>query len=98
MIALLWLLLSLLASPFKTKCQLEAENVALRHHVIVLRRQVRGRVRLANLDRLFLVQLYLWFPSILNVVAVVHPEMLASSRLSLLLALEIPCAGRAAGH
>jgi hypothetical protein len=41
MIALLWLLWS---SPFKSKCQLEAENVALRHQVIVLRRQVHGRV------------------------------------------------------
>jgi hypothetical protein len=54
MIPLLWLLLSTLASPFKSKCQLEAENVALRHQVVVLRRQVRGRVRLTNFDRLFL--------------------------------------------
>jgi hypothetical protein len=46
MISLLWLLCSILTSPFKSKCQLEAENVALRHQVIVLRRQVRGRVRL----------------------------------------------------
>jgi hypothetical protein len=38
MIALLWLLLTILASPFKSKCQLEAETVALRHQVIVLRR------------------------------------------------------------
>jgi hypothetical protein len=42
MIALLWLLWSILASPIKSKCQLEAENVALRHQVIVLRRQVAG--------------------------------------------------------
>ena len=51
MIALLWLFVAILASPFKSKCQLEAENVALRHQVVVLRRQVRGRVRLTNLDR-----------------------------------------------
>jgi hypothetical protein len=74
MIALLWLLLSTRASPFKSKCQLEAENVALRHQVIVLRRQVRSRVRLTNLDRLVLVQLYRWFPSILRVLAIVQPE------------------------
>jgi transposase InsO family protein len=74
MIALLWLLLIILASPFKSKCQLEAENVALRHQVVVLRRQTRGRVRLRNLDRLFLVQLYRWFPSILRVLAIVQPE------------------------
>jgi transposase InsO family protein len=74
MIPLLWLLLAILASPFKSKRQLEAENVALRHQVVVLRRQVRGRVRLTNFDRLFLVQLYRWFPSILRVLAVVQPE------------------------
>jgi hypothetical protein len=74
MIPLLWLLLAILASPFKSKRQLEAENVALRHQVVVLRRQVRGRVRLTNFDRLFLVQLYRWFPSILGVLAVVQPE------------------------
>ena len=74
MIALLWLLLSTLASPFKSKCQLEAENVVLRHQIIVLRRQMRGRVRVTNLDRFFLVQLYRWFPLILRVLAIVQPE------------------------
>ena len=71
MIALLWLLLAILVSPFKSKGQLEAENVALRHQVVVLRRQVRGRVQLTNFDRLFLVQLYRWFPSILKALAIV---------------------------
>jgi len=74
MIALLWLLLAILALPFKSNCQLEAENVALRHQVLVLRRQLRGRVPLTNLDRLFLVQLFRWFPSILKVLAIVQPE------------------------
>ena len=40
----------------------------------MLRRQVRGRVRLTNVDRLILVQLYRWFPSILKVLAIVQPE------------------------
>jgi hypothetical protein len=74
MISLLWLLLAILASPFKSKCQLEAENVALRHQVVVLRRQVRGQIRLTNLDRLVLVQLYRWFPSILKILAIIQPE------------------------
>ena len=74
MIALLWLVTGILASPFKSKCRLEVENVALRHQVMVLRRQARGRIRLTNLDRLLLVQLYRWFPSILRVLAVVQPE------------------------
>jgi transposase InsO family protein len=66
--------LAILASPFKSKCQLEAENVALRHQVVVLQRQARGRIRLTNLDRAFLVQLYRWFPAVLRVLAIVQPE------------------------
>jgi len=42
MIALLWLSLGILASPFKSKRRLEAENVALRHQVMVLRHQTLG--------------------------------------------------------
>jgi hypothetical protein len=74
MIALLWLVLGMLVSRFKSKCRLEAENMALRHKVVVLRRQARGRIQLTNLDRLFLVQLYRWFPSTLRVLSVVQPE------------------------
>src|SRR5947207_9168926 len=61
MIALLWFFLTLLASPFKSKSRLEAENAALRHQLIVLQRRVSGRVQLTNGDRLFLVMLYRWF-------------------------------------
>jgi len=74
MVALAHFIWSVLAAAFKSKSQLEAENTVLRHQLIVLRRQVRGRVQLTNLDRLFLVQLYRWFPSVLRVVAVVQPQ------------------------
>jgi transposase InsO family protein len=70
----LFCLVSILILPFKSKGRLEAENVALRHQVMVLRRQLGGRVHLTNLDRLFLVQLYHWFPSIQRVLAVIRPE------------------------
>ena len=70
----LFCLVSTLILPFKSKSRLEAENVALRHQVMVLRRQVGGRVHLTNLDRLFLVQLYHWFPSIRRVLAIIRPE------------------------
>src|SRR3974390_1710885 len=76
MIALLWFVLAILASPFKTKSRLEAENAALRRQFIVLRRRVHGRVRLTNNDRLFVVQLYRWFPSIREVLTIVRPETL----------------------
>jgi transposase InsO family protein len=74
MVALVWFVWSVLISPFKSDSRLEAENAVLRHQVMVLRRQVRGRVHLTNLDRLFLVQLYRWCPSILRVLAIVQPE------------------------
>src|SRR5450830_829852 len=61
MIALLSFMLAVLASPFKSKSRLEAENAVLRHQLIVLRRKVQGRVRLTNNDRWFLIQLYRWF-------------------------------------
>src|SRR5207253_7224877 len=96
MIALLCFFLTLFASPFKSKSRLEAENAALRHQVIVLQRRVRGRVQLTNGDRLFLVQLYRWFPSVLNAITIIRPETLIRwhrvglRRLASVLALEIP--------
>jgi transposase InsO family protein len=74
MIALLCFVLAVLASPFKSKSRLEAENAALRHQLIVLRRKVQGRVRLTNNDRLFFIQLYRWFPSVLKVLTIIRPE------------------------
>ena len=61
MIALLCFVLTVLVSPFKSKNRLEAENAALRHQVVVLRRiVVHMRVRLTNSDRMFFIQLYRW--------------------------------------
>ena len=76
MIALLCFVLTVLVSPFKSKSGLEAENAALRYQLIVLRRKMRGRIRLTNGDRLFFIQLYRWFPSVLKVITVIRPETL----------------------
>jgi transposase InsO family protein len=76
MIGVLCFALAVLASPFKSKLRLEAENAVLRHQLIVLRRRVRGRAQPTNNDRWFLVQMYRWFPSILKVVTVFQPETL----------------------
>jgi transposase InsO family protein len=76
MFALFCFVLAVVASPFKSKSRLEAENMALRHQLNVLRRKVLGRIRLTNSDRWFFVQLYRWFPSILQVLTVVRPETL----------------------
>ena len=97
MVMLLCFFLTLFALPFKSKSRLEAENAALRHQLSVLRRKVRGRVQLTNSDRLFLIQLYRWFPSVPKVITIVRPETpraLASCRVSPLLALEIALRGR----
>ena len=76
MIGLLCFVLAVLASPFKSNLRLEAENAALRHQLIVLRRRLHGRVRLTNNDRWFFIQLYRWFPSILQVLTIIQPETL----------------------
>jgi len=76
MITLICFLLALLTAPFKSKSRLEAENAALRHQLAVLRRKVRGRIELANGDRLFLIQLYRWFPSVLHAITIIQPETL----------------------
>src|ERR1022692_1437644 len=76
MIALLCFVLAVLAAPFKSKSRLEAENATLRRQLIVLRRKMRGKVRLTNNDRWFFIQLYRWFPSILNVLTIIQPETL----------------------
>jgi hypothetical protein len=57
MIGLLCFVLAVLASPFKSKLRLEAENA--------VRCRLPGRVRLTNHDRWFLILLYRWFSSIL---------------------------------
>src|SRR5271167_126787 len=76
MIGLLCFVLAVLASPFKSKLRLEAENSVLRHQMIVLRRRLHGRVWLTNNDRWFFIQLYRWFPSILQVLTIIRPETL----------------------
>ncbi len=76
MIGLFCFVLAVLASPFKSKVRLEAENAVLRHQLIVLRRTLHGRARLTNYDRWFLVQLYRWFPSVLEVLTIIRPETL----------------------
>src|SRR5258708_5504239 len=76
MVGLICFVLAGLASPFKSKNRLEAENAVLRHQLVVLRRKLKGRARLTNNDRWFFVQMYRWFPPILKVVMIIEPETL----------------------
>src|SRR5213080_3374477 len=74
MAALIFLLLNLGVSLFKSKRRLEAENAALKRQLIVLQRKLRGRVQFTNSDRLFFIQLYRWFPSVLKAITIIRPE------------------------
>ena len=76
MVALIFLFLNLVASFFKSKSRLEAENAALRQQLIVLQRKIRGRVHFTNSDRLFFIQLYRWCPSVLKAMMIIRPETL----------------------
>src|ERR1700680_4453916 len=97
MIGLLCFVLAVLASPFKSKLRLEAENAVLRHQLIVLRRRLHGRVRLTNHDRWFFIQLYRWFPAILQVLTIIRPETLVRwHRAGFRCYLEVARSGRAA--
>jgi hypothetical protein len=55
MVTLISFLLNLVASLFKSKGRLDAENAALRHQLVVLQRKVRGRVHFTDSDRLFFI-------------------------------------------
>ena len=68
------LILGILASRFKARATLEAENLVLRQQVNVLRRRTPKRPHLNNTDRFLFVWLYRWFPSVLEAVAIVRPE------------------------
>src|SRR5262245_4143419 len=76
MAAFLLFLLSLLGLLFKSKSCLAAENAALRQQVIVLQRKIRGRPEFIDSERLFFIQLYRWFPSVLNAIKIIRPETL----------------------
>jgi len=71
---LLRLVLAVLASLFKSRAELEVENLVLRQQINVLRRRTPKRPALTNVDRLLFVWLYRWFPSTLGALAIVRPE------------------------
>ena len=57
------LILAILASLFKSRAELETENLVLRQQINVLGRRMPKRPALTNIDRLLFVWIYRWFPS-----------------------------------
>lgn len=76
MVALLRLLPALLATPFRSKSSLEAENAALHQQIIVLRRKFRGLVKFSNADRLFFVWLCRLLPAVTPAMLIIRPDTL----------------------
>src|SRR6478672_4920053 len=65
-----WMLLG----RFRSKASLEAEILALRHQLNVLRRTSPRRAVLSNFDRMIFVCLYRIAPRILDAITIVEPE------------------------
>ncbi len=76
MIQTVRLLLGQLAGCFRSRAELEFENLVLRHQIEILRRSAPRRVRLARADRfIFTLVLRLW-PRVAQSIRIVHPKTL----------------------
>jgi putative transposase len=73
MITILSALVSMLSFRFRGQPSLELELVALRHQLIVLRRQRPGSLRLYSADRLLWVCLYRVWPGVLDGLVLAEP-------------------------
>jgi transposase InsO family protein len=74
MMELFKLLFSAVVALVRSRASLEAENLALRHQLNVLRRQSPRRRAFNTLDRLVFAGLYQFAPSVINALRVVQPE------------------------
>ena len=74
MLDFLRLFVHMLAAPFRTQAQLEAEITMLRHQLNVVRRQAPSRPRLTSADRLLFVWLCQLFPSLRSAITIVQPD------------------------
>ena len=74
MIDVLKLVALTVASSFKSRARLEAENVVLRHQLMILCRKAPRRLRFSVVDQLIFVWLYRLRPSVISAVTIVPPE------------------------
>jgi hypothetical protein len=74
MFAILHALGMFVADLFKSRCRLEAENLLLRHQLVIALRRTPPRLRLHGADRALLVWITRLWPSLLSAVQVVRPE------------------------
>jgi hypothetical protein len=79
MITILSALVSMLSFRFRSRASLELELVALRHQLIVLRRQRPRRLQLYSADRLLWVCLYRVWPRVLDALVLAKPATVVKS-------------------
>jgi hypothetical protein len=96
MIAIAVLIVRMLCDCFKSRRQLEAENLVLRHQLNVLQQRTSRRLHLRWVDRALFIWLYRRCPRILDAMTIVRPETvvraLASNGFCRLLAMEVSSA------
>jgi hypothetical protein len=74
MLDFLRLFVHVLAAPFRTQAQLEAEITMLRHQLNVIQRKASSKPRLTAADRVLFVWLCRLFPSLRNAITIVQPD------------------------
>jgi transposase InsO family protein len=74
MMAIVLLLVRTLCDCFKSRRQLEAEILVLRHQINILQRRTSRRLHLRWADRALLIWLYRRCPRILDAITIVRPE------------------------
>ena len=65
-----------LVGRFRSRASLEAENLALRHQLNILRRRSPKKLTLSNIDRLVFAGLYRLDSGILSALTIIKPETL----------------------
>ena len=76
MIQMLKLILRQIAGTLRSRAELHAENLALRHQVEILKRRARKRVRLTNRDRFLFTWLFRLWPNLAAAIIIVRPKTL----------------------
>jgi len=74
MIDLCKLILCAFAGLFRSRAELEAEILVLRHQLNVRRRKSPGRLAFSSIDRLVFAGMYALAPNILDALKIVKPE------------------------
>jgi hypothetical protein len=98
MFAILHALGMFVSDMLKSRGQLEAENLFLRHQLSIALRCTPPRLRLCRADRALLIWITRIWPGLLGLAQVVQPETILRwhrTGFQSFLALEIPKAGRA---